>query len=124
MKSVKQSKIIVCIVVLAMATIMLAGCSSKNSLVGTWTFDYAEYRDEQLTAEQLDGISAELSDMKIEFKNDTNVVMTLGDESSDGTYKQDGATITITSEGSDQDFTYENDQLSWTTAGVTLYFKK
>lgn len=119
---VKKSKLLVSALVLTMVVSMLTACSSSNALLTKWTVDYAESNGVTVSAEVLEEQGFTMS---LEFKKDGIVTATVTGLSVEGTYTQDGSTVSITFNEETQELKFEKNVLSWENEDVgTIYFKK
>ncbi len=124
-----------------MVVFLMAGCKGGASdasglykvseMNGTPILEYFQKEAEDSGAELNDvlslfGLSEEtISDYwTITLDKDGTVSMTMMGESTEGTWTQDGNTVTITIDDEPMDFAYDNGKLSVTAEGVSVVFQR
>lgn len=114
------------VALLCVGLALVAGCSQsadENSVVGKWTL-------EQVTAEDGTTVTgSEMSDamggeVTYEFKDDGTLVTAVGDVSVDGTWTQDGDTVSVDVGGQAGEGTVSGDTLTIASGGGTSEFKR
>ncbi len=113
--------------VLACSMLMLSACGGdKNTDVTgtTWALSGGSQGDLKITKEQIETVMG--GEITYSFEADGKLVMevpALG-VSAEGTWKQDGNTVTVEVEGQSADMTLDGDTLSITQGDVVATFSK
>lgn len=104
-------------------SILLVGCGNKQKTKmdnTSWALASAETLGIELTAEEMG-----MTDFVFEFKTNGKMTVTMGDETSEGTFKVDGDEVTIKGEdGETVVMTRDGDVMSMEQDGSKLNFKK
>lgn len=113
-------KLISIVLILCMACMMIPAVAEENSLIGTW------YLKEAVSGEMTLDVSMLGMSMSIELKEDgtAEVVTAYGEESSakEGTWTQDGETVTVTADGEPGQLTFADGTLIMEQEGGKMIF--
>ena len=126
----KKKSVLVLSLVLVCCMVFMAGCNKNGdtntdnaSLEGTtWVVSGGKQGDIEVNKEQLDAVlGAEIS---YTFEAEGKLVANVGDASAEGTWSQDGNTITISADGQDTTLTKDGDALTMVQGDITVNFTK
>lgn len=127
MKKMHRALSLLLVGVLACSMLMFSACGGeKNTDVTgtTWALSGGSQGDTKITKEQIETVMG--GEITYSFEADGKLVMevpTLG-VSAEGTWKQDGSTVTVEVEGQSADMTLDGDTLSITQGDVVATFSK
>lgn len=139
MKKLKKLLVVfLAVAALAICSLCFAACGSSNSAVGTWKFSSMTTTAEGVTidvkaGESYMGITLSEDYLVIEIKDDGTWVLTttmMGEsDTQEGTWTQDGKTISFVSDGKTQNGTIDGDELTLSSgddfgADMTLVFTR
>lgn len=126
-KNLHRALSILLVGVLACSMLMFSACGGeKNTDVTgtTWALSGGSQGDLKITKEQIETVMG--GEITYSFEADGKLVMevpALG-VSAEGTWKQDGNTVTVEVEGQSADMTLDGDTLSITQGDVVATFSK
>lgn len=120
----KMKKILTLMMSLVVA-LTLTACSGDSGISGTYELVQMKYNGivvnpgDALWEQATGGKSATIT-----LNNDGSCSADIYGQTGEGTYKEDGSTVTITIDGDALDFTINDDQLTAENSGVTMVFEK
>lgn len=104
-------------------TLAACGGGKSDGLAGTtWALSSGSQGDVTLDKDTLEGLLG--GEMTFNFEKDGKVTFAMSGMEAEGTWSQDGNTITIESEGQSMSLALDGDKLSMEQSGVTLEFTK
>lgn len=106
------------VVVLALG---MAACGGKSDVTGTWVLSGGSQDGVTVDQETLEAVMGE---MTYTFEDGGKVTMSLAGVSVEGTWTQDGDTVTLESQGTTSTMTLDGDKLTLEESGVTVEFTK
>ena len=117
-----MKKTLMVLLVLVLALAMLAGCGGKDKGSDSGSSTPAAPEGKYaLTSIKMDGADATpflamagitAENMYLDFSNNGNVKLSFMGMEGEGTFKVDGTKLTITVEGSDMDFVFDNNKIT------------
>lgn len=120
-----QKTLLVVLALALVAVLTLVGCGgSSDPMEGTWKLSGAKASGIEMTVDQLKAVQPNL-DMTLECK-DGKMKMTspLLNGEGEGTYKVDGETVTIESDGESMEAKLKDGRLTIEVRGIELYLEK
>lgn len=104
-------------------TLAACGGGKSDGLAGTtWALSSGSQGDVTLDKDTLEGLLG--GEMTFNFEKDGKVTFAMSGMEAEGTWSQDGNTITIESEGQSMSMTLDGDKITMEQSGVTLEFTK
>lgn len=126
----KTSKIIVAVFALVSVMLLMVACSNDTPTTGdtvtlegtTWVISGGKTADgQEVTGDDVNAIFGEIT---YSFEADGKLVSSALGVESEGTYTQDGNSVTITAAGVSQTGTIDGDQMTFESEGNTVAFTK
>ncbi len=104
-------------------TLAACGGGKGNDLAGiTWALSGGSQGDVSVDKDTLEGILG--GEMTFSFEKDGKVTFAMAGMEAEGTWSQDGNTISIESQGQSMSLTLDGDKLTMEQSGVTIEFTK
>ena len=104
-------------------TLAACGGGKSDGLAGTtWALSSGSQGDVTLDKDTLEGLLG--GEMTFNFEKDGKVTFAMSGMEAEGTWSQDGNTITIESEGQSMSMALDGDKITMEQSGVTLEFTK